>query len=251
MPLGWRHRRGRPAGASAQAPGLATRAIDAIVVSTCTGYLCPGLSGYVIEALDLRSDVQAFDLVGQGCAAAVPNLVLGRALLESGACDQVLSICVEVSSAAMFLDDDPGVIISACLFGDGAGAAVLSRDAPTARRTIKWKDNASLINPAYREALRFETRGGMLRNILTRSVPGLAADHARQVLTTGGASRQSRARARRDQHLDHSRGRARRAERHGKEPGIGSDEPSLQRLDAARIPEIYPALSSTSCSTRR
>jgi 3-oxoacyl-[acyl-carrier-protein] synthase III len=39
----------------------------------------------------------------------------------------VLSVCVEVSSAAMYLDNDPGVIISACLFGDGAGAAVLSR----------------------------------------------------------------------------------------------------------------------------
>lgn len=164
------------------AADLRPSAIDAVVVSTCTGYLCPGLSGYVIEALDLRSDVQAFDLVGQGCAAAVPNLLLGRALLESGACDQVLSICVEVSSAAMYLDDDPGVIISACLFGDGAGAAVLSRDEPTARRKIKWKDSASLINPAYREALRFENRGGMLRNILTRSVPGLAADHACRVL---------------------------------------------------------------------
>src|SRR5262245_32976243 len=41
--------------------------IDAIVVSTCTGYLCPGLSGYVIEQLGLRRDVGAFDLVGQGC----------------------------------------------------------------------------------------------------------------------------------------------------------------------------------------
>jgi alkylresorcinol/alkylpyrone synthase len=108
--------------------------------------------------------------------------MLGRALLESRACDQVLSICVEVSSAAMYLDDDPGVIISACLFGDGAGAAVLSREEPAARRKIKWKDSASLIDPAYREALRFETRNGMLRNILTRSVPGLAADHACQVL---------------------------------------------------------------------
>jgi predicted naringenin-chalcone synthase len=35
----------------------------------------------------------------------------------------VLSVCVEVSSAAMYLDNDPGVLISACLFGDGAGAA--------------------------------------------------------------------------------------------------------------------------------
>lgn len=163
---------------------LEPRAIDAVIVSTCTGYLCPGLSGYVIEALDLRSDVQAFDLVGQGCAAAVPNLLLGRALLGSRACDQVLSICVEVSSAAMYLDDDPGVIVSACLFGDGAGAAVLSRDAPAARRQIEWRDSASVIDPAYREALRFEQRSGMLRNILTRAVPALAAEHAVQVLDT-------------------------------------------------------------------
>ncbi len=118
----------RASGASGAGDGgTCTEAIDAVVVSTCTGYLCPGLSGYVVEALDLRADIQAFDLVGQGCAAAVPNLSLGRALLESGASEHVLSVCVEVSSAAMYLDDDPGVIVSACLFGDGAGAAVLSR----------------------------------------------------------------------------------------------------------------------------
>ena len=98
----------------------------------------------------------------------------------------MLSICVEVSSAAMYLDNDPGVLISACLFGDGAGAAVLSRDArPTsASRRIEWKDAASLIEPAERKALMFEQRDGMLRNILTREVPALAAEHAERVLET-------------------------------------------------------------------
>lgn len=47
--------------------GLQAIDIDAVVVSTCTGYLCPGLSGYVVEGLGLRADVQAFDLVGQRC----------------------------------------------------------------------------------------------------------------------------------------------------------------------------------------
>jgi alkylresorcinol/alkylpyrone synthase len=41
-----------------------------------------------------------------------------------------------------------------------------------------------LVNPAERNALLFETREGMLRNVLTRSVPRLAADHAEQVLHT-------------------------------------------------------------------
>jgi alkylresorcinol/alkylpyrone synthase len=161
---------------------LAPEAIDAIIVTTCTGYLCPGLSGYVIERVGLASGVLGFDLVGQGCAGALPNWQLANALLQSRQCDHVLSICVEVSSAAMYLDDDPGVIISACLFGDGAGAAVLSRDPIVTHRTIEWKDSASVIDPALRDALRFEHRSGMLRNILTRAVPALAADHAAKVL---------------------------------------------------------------------
>ena len=129
--------------------------------------------------------MQAFDLVGQGCAAALPNLQLGaRAARRRRASEHVLSVCVEVSSAAMYLDNDPGVLISACLFGDGAGAAVLSRDAAAGARRIEWKDSASLIEPAERKALMFEQRDGMLRNILTREVPALAADYAQRVLQT-------------------------------------------------------------------
>ena len=184
------HAPGLAAGAAAQAlqaAAVAVQDIDAVVVSTCTGYLCPGLSGYVAERLGLRADVQAFDLVGQGCAAALPNMQLGRALLGSGVCEHVLSVCVEVSSAAMFLDNDPGVLISACLFGDGAGAAVLSRAPPALgsdSRRIAWIDNGSLLDPSERDALKFETRHGMLRNVLTRAVPVLAADHALRVLQT-------------------------------------------------------------------
>ena len=173
-----------------QAAQLSPDEIDAIVVSTCTGYMCPGLSGYVVERLKMRSDVKAFDLVGQGCAAALPNLQLGEALLAAPPrrriddCRHVLSICVEVSSAAMYLDNDPGVIISACLFGDGAGAAILSREPNEPNRVIEWVDSASKIDPSERCALMFEQRDGMLRNILTRPVPHLAARYAEEVAET-------------------------------------------------------------------
>jgi polyketide synthase Type III len=162
--------------------GLAPNDIGAVIISTCTGYLCPGLSSYVIERLALPRDIQAFDLVGQGCAAALPNLRLAKALLAAGDAQHVLSICVEVSSAAMYLDNDPGVLISACLFGDGAGAAVLSAASGPGRRSVELTTAYSLVNPDERNALRFESRHGMLRNVLTRPVPRLAADHARQVL---------------------------------------------------------------------
>ena len=162
---------------------LASAQVDAVIISTCTGYLCPGLTSYVSERLGLRSDVLALDLVGQGCGAALPNLRTAEALLAADRAQNVLSVCVEICSAAFYLDNDPGVLISACLFGDGAGAAVLSAQPAAHGRRVRWQASRSLINPSERDILRFEQQGGMLRNILTREVPELAAQHVASLLT--------------------------------------------------------------------
>ncbi|HMP84839.1 MAG TPA: stilbene synthase, partial [Verrucomicrobiota bacterium] len=69
---------------------VAPDAIDAILVSTCTGYLCPGLTSYVGEQLGLRPDVFTLDLVGQGCGATLPNLRTADALLAAGRANHVL-----------------------------------------------------------------------------------------------------------------------------------------------------------------
>jgi alkylresorcinol/alkylpyrone synthase len=179
------------------APALATEAaqralkdadcrpeeIDAVLISTCTGYLCPGLTSYVSEQLGLRPNVFALDLVGQGCGAALPNLRAAEAILTAGRAKQVLSVCVEVCSAAFFLDDDPGVLISACLFGDGAGAAVLSNEPSAKNRRVEWKFAASLLLPAERDTLRFGHKNGMLRNILLPQVPQVAGEIAAKLFS--------------------------------------------------------------------
>src|SRR6185436_17841353 len=81
-----------------------------------------------------------------------------------------------------YLDNNPGVLISACLFGDGAGAAVLADKPLPNRRAVEWKSAASQLAPADRDALRFEQKGGMLRNILTPAVPRMAATQAGRLL---------------------------------------------------------------------
>ena len=178
------------------APELATRAarralkdascragdIDAILISTCTGYLCPGLTSYVSEALGLRPDVLALDLVGQGCGAALPALRTAEALLAARRARKVLSVCAEICSAAFYLDDDPGVLISACLFGDGAAAVVLADRPLPGRRRVEWKFGTSHLAPDQRDTLRFSHRNGMLRNILLPQVPALAARYVGAVL---------------------------------------------------------------------
>jgi alkylresorcinol/alkylpyrone synthase len=190
------------------APDLATRAaiaalanarltprdIDALVISTCTGYLCPGLTSYVAERLGLRPNALMLDLVGQGCGAAIPNLRAAESLIAAERSKNVLSICVEVCSAAFYLDDDPGVLVSACLFSDGAAAAVLSPEPAATGRSVRWQTSSSSFSAADRDLLRFEQRGGMLRNVLSLAVPKLAAAHAENVLDqTLNASGVSRA----------------------------------------------------------
>jgi alkylresorcinol/alkylpyrone synthase len=159
--------------------GAAARELDALLVGTCTGYLCPGVSSYVAEQLELRSDAFLQDLVGLGCGAAIPMLRAADALCATRPDALVATVAVEVCSAAFYLDDDPGVLVSACLFSDGAAAA-LWRGGPGATG-LHVHGFSTVHRPAERDKLRFEQRDGRLRNLLHPIVPRLAADAVREL----------------------------------------------------------------------
>lgn len=159
---------------AAEKAGIELRAIDALFVCTCTGYLCPGVSSHVAERLGLRPNAFLQDLMGLGCGAALPVMRAAEGFLAANPKATVAMVAVEVCSAAFYLDDDPGVLISACLFGDGAAAAIWrSEDAGG-----QWKAGSfhSIHRPEEREKIRFVNAGGKLRNQLHRAVPELAAD---------------------------------------------------------------------------
>jgi alkylresorcinol/alkylpyrone synthase len=153
--------------------GMGAGELDALLICTCTGYLCPGLTSYVAEDLGVRPNAVLHDLVGLGCGAAIPMLRAASHLLAAQPEARVACVAVEVCSAAFYLDDDPGVIISACLFSDGAAASIWGAGpGPSGLRAFDFR---SLHLPADRDKLRFEQRDGKLRNLLHRSVPELAA----------------------------------------------------------------------------
>ena len=159
--------------AALQQAGLRPADLDALLICTCTGYLCPGLTSYVGERLGLKSDAFLQDLVGLGCGAAIPTLRAASHVLAARPDATVACVAVEICSAAFYLDDDPGVLISACLFSDGAAATVWrSAPGPAGLRAFDFN---TLHLPAERDKLRFEHRDGKLRNLLHRSVPELAA----------------------------------------------------------------------------
>lgn len=164
---------GRALTTALEKAGLRATDLDALYVCTCTGYLCPGVTSYVAEQLGLRSNAFLQDLVGLGCGAAIPMLRAASYHLAAQPEAKVACIAVEICSAAFYVDDDPGVLVSACLFGDGA-AATIWRARPAAVPLRAFGFDTTHV-PADRDKLRFEQRGGKLRNLLDRAVPELAA----------------------------------------------------------------------------
>lgn len=167
--------------------GIKPGEVDALWICTCTGYLCPGVSSHVAERLGMGNPVFLQDLVGLGCGAAVPMLRAAEGFLASNPEATVACVAVEICSAAFYVENDAGVLISACLFGDGASATVWrSRGQPGDYRMGQF---ATLHLPEKRECLRFYNAGGKLCNRLDRSVPEVAAQAVGQLYRESGAER--------------------------------------------------------------
>ncbi len=147
--------------------------IDALFICTCTGYICPGVTSYVAEQTAMRNNTYLQDIVGLGCGAAIPTLRSASNFLSAYPESKVAVIAVEICSAAFYLDDDPGVLISACLFGDGASASIWSNDRE--KTGLHCNDFDLMHLPEDRDLLRFVNRLGKLCNMLHKTVPQKAA----------------------------------------------------------------------------
>ncbi|MFZ2657734.1 MAG: 3-oxoacyl-[acyl-carrier-protein] synthase III C-terminal domain-containing protein [Victivallales bacterium] len=160
---------------------LRPKDIKGLVVNTCTGYLCPGLSSYVSEELGLDRNISIMDIMGMGCGSAIPNLECACGMISRSGTGPVLSIAVEICSATFFPSHEPELIVSNCIFGDGAAAAVIDS---TGKRGghARILDFASGSYPEYREELRYRNKKGLLRNYLSRRVPVIGAKTGSEVV---------------------------------------------------------------------
>jgi alkylresorcinol/alkylpyrone synthase len=137
------------------------------------------LSSYISERLGLRPNAFLQDLLGLGCGAALPLLETARGFLAANPDATVATIAVEISSAAFYLNDEPGVLISLCLFGDGAAAAIWKAESQGGQ--LRFQNFRTIHQPEHREKIRFVNAGGRLKNQLHREVPELAAKAVAQL----------------------------------------------------------------------
>lgn len=109
--------------------GLTPRDLDMILLATLSpDHAFPGSGVYLQEKLGLCAGdspkfVPALDIRNQ-CSGFVYGLATASSMVESGRCKHVLLVGAETHSAALDLSTEGRTISS--LFGDGAGAVVVS-----------------------------------------------------------------------------------------------------------------------------
>lgn len=110
--------------------------VDLLITASCTGLQIPSMDGPLIAALELSPNVRRVNLTEHGCAAGAAGLGLAHEWLSSHPRARALVVCIEICSAT-FLPDDRSEenLVSAAIFGDGAGAVLLAGPQAERRRT--------------------------------------------------------------------------------------------------------------------
>jgi 3-oxoacyl-[acyl-carrier-protein] synthase-3 len=118
--------------------GVKASDIDMVLVATMTpDELTPNTAPLVADALGLR--VAAFD-IGAACTGWLSALSTGASQIETGRAERVLVIGAETLSRITNFDDKR----TASLFGDGAGAVVLSPEGDGAIGPILLASDGSM-----------------------------------------------------------------------------------------------------------
>ncbi len=100
--------------------------IDLLIVVSCTGFLMPSLTSYLISDLGFRPNTKQLPVVQLGCAAGAWALNRAHEYLKAYPAHNVLLISVEFSSL-LFQPTDEKIssLISNCLFGDAVSGCVI------------------------------------------------------------------------------------------------------------------------------
>jgi predicted naringenin-chalcone synthase len=120
-----------------EAPKLALEAIAALpelgtithlVVSSCTGFVAPGIDQIIARKLGLPGDVERVVVGFMGCYAGVTALRTAGHIVRSNPAARVLVVAVELCSLHLQADAGLESTLAMAQFSDGAAAAIVSAE---------------------------------------------------------------------------------------------------------------------------
>ena len=139
--------------------------ITHLVVATCTGAVAPGLDIQLVEALGLGPRVRRTVVGFMGCYAAIPALRVARDACAADPAARALVVCCELGSLHFQPGPADDELLAACLFGDGAGAAVLRASDEPAGLGLRFAGDAARLIPHTTGEMAWEAgpQGFLLR----------------------------------------------------------------------------------------
>jgi 1,3,6,8-tetrahydroxynaphthalene synthase len=150
--------------------GLLAHDIDVIVYVSCTGFLMPSLTAWLINNLGFRFDTRQIPIAQLGCAAGGAAINRAHDFCTAYPDSNVLIVSCELCSLCYQPEDDGvGSLLSDGLFGDAVAAAVVRGRGGTG---IALERNASYLIPNTEEWISYAVRATGFHFQLDRRVPG-------------------------------------------------------------------------------
>ncbi|MFB7512784.1 type III polyketide synthase [Streptomyces sp. NPDC056144] len=144
--------------------------IDAIIFVSCTGFMMPSMTAWLINSMGFRTDTRQIPIAQLGCAAG--GAAINRAHDFTTAYPQanVLIVSCELCSLCYQPEDDNiGSLLSDGLFGDAVAAAVVRGQGGEG---IRLERNAAYLIPHTEDWISYAVRSTGFHFQLDRRVPG-------------------------------------------------------------------------------
>lgn len=149
---------------------LGVHDVDAIIYVSCTGFLMPSLTAWLINNMGFRLDTRQIPIAQLGCAAGVAALNRAHDFCVANPGSNVLVVACELCSLCYQPGDDGiGSLLSDGLFGDAVAAAVVRG---TGGAGMALERNASYLIPDTEEWISYAVRATGFHFQLDRRVPG-------------------------------------------------------------------------------
>ncbi len=135
------------AGISGRTLGEETASVTHLILVTCTGFFAPGLDIAIGQQLGLSPAVERIQIGFMGCSALFNAWRTAAGIVAGNPQARVLVVCVEVCSIHLQPSLKRQHLISASLFGDGAGACVIGAPSAETPGTIRLLEFLSRVQP--------------------------------------------------------------------------------------------------------
>ena len=149
--------------------GLAESDIDVIIYVSCTGFMMPSMTAWLINAMGFRSDTRQIPIAQMGCAGG--GAAINRAHDFCSAHPDANALIVSCEFCSLCYqpsDDDIGSLLSDGLFGDAVGAAVVRGSGGTG---VSLERNSSYLIPNTEDWISYAVRATGFHFRLDKRVP--------------------------------------------------------------------------------